>query len=87
MVGSRTPGIAVYPVYSSEDTSIHNLDSQIDQHQWEVEKHTPKSIVNFTVPLFREAMVIVDLRGNFLEDVELVIKPSVTFFDSEDGIF
>lgn len=74
------------PVTSSEDLAIHNLDSNIDQHEWNIEEHTPKQIIEFTIPVYREVLAIVDLNGNATEQVESKLKPAVKFFTSDEGL-
>ncbi len=76
----------LYLVTSSEDAAIHNLDSKIDQHEWNVEEHSQKKIIDFTIPVYREVMAIIDLSGNATEIIEGRIKPPVKFFTSDSSI-
>jgi SAM-dependent methyltransferase len=76
----------MYPVTSSEDSTIHNIDSKIDQHDWKAGEHTPKKNIEFTIPVYREVMAIVDLSGNATEQVEEKLKPHVKFFSSDNTL-
>ena len=75
----------LYPVTSSEATTIHNLDSKMDQHTWNNEEHTPKRIIEFTIPVYREVLAIIDLSGNATEKVESKLKPATKFFTSDSA--
>ena len=72
-----------YPVTSSEDPAIHNLDSKIDQHEWNIKEHTLKKKINFSIPVYREVMAILDVSGNATHEIESKLKPAVKFFTSE----
>ena len=72
-----------YPVTSSEDPTIHNLDSKIDQHDWNIEEHTPKRIIKFTIPVYKEVLAIIDLNGNATDKLESKLKPAIKFFASD----
>lgn len=76
----------LYPVTSSDDSTIHNIDSKIDQHDWNNNEHTPKQVVDFTIPVYREVLAIVDMSGNATEQVESKLNPAVKFFTSDEGL-
>ena len=76
----------LYPVSGSADSAVHNLDSKIDQHEWKTDEHTPKQIIDFKIPVYREVLAILDLSGSATDKIESIFKPPVKFFTSDDGI-
>lgn len=76
----------LYPVTSSKDPAIHNLDSKIDQHEWNIEEHSLKEEINFSIPVYKEVMAILDVSGNATYKIESKLKPSEKFFASDTGI-
>ncbi len=60
---------ALYPVIDSNDDAIHNLDSQTDQHEWSKKKHSAKNYIKFSIPIYKEILVVVDLNGSSTEQV------------------
>lgn len=68
------------PVFSSKDLCIHNLDSEVDQHRWDPDKHSSKKIVNFSIPIYKEVLAIVDLDGNTTHRVKSLIETKEKLF-------
>lgn len=71
---------------SSTDATIHPLSSLRNQHQWELEKHGIKPIVEFTQPVYREFVGIIWLSDNVsvsdvrnLSDKHLVYQKGTLF--------
>ena len=57
------------PVIDSNNDAIHNLDSTADQHQWNKQKHSVKNYIKFSIPIYKEILVIVDLNGSSMAQV------------------
>ena len=72
------------PVTSSEDSAIHNIDSMIDQHGWNKKEHTPKRNIEFSIPVYKEVLAIVDLSGNSTDKVISKLKPFVKLYSSDN---
>ncbi len=75
----------LYPIENSADTSVHNLDSGIDQHEWEEGVHSTKKIMDFTIPIYKEVMAIVDINGDALNKIENIFKPPKKFYEYKNG--
>ena len=79
----------IWPIETSLDPSIHNIDSPVDQHQWDKFKHSKKNPVQFDFPIYKETMAILDIDGNSIEKVESILsrdktcKPCNKMFDSK----
>ncbi len=76
----------LHPVTSSQDPNIHNLDSEIDQHEWKADKHSNKKNIDFTVPIYKELVAIVDISGNATNRIESILNPHEKFFSSNHGV-
>lgn len=74
----------LYPITGSEDLNVHNLDSEIDQHEWINGKHSNKKIIDFTVPVYKEVLAIIDISGNATRQIESIFKPPEKFFSSKN---
>lgn len=77
---------AVYangPILSSDDSCIHALESDIDQHQWDAGKHPPKPLVKFDRPVFKETKALIGLSNNdVFEATERRFRWSAKLYDS-----
>ena len=51
-----------------------------DQHNWVNGEHPPKQTIDFTIPVFKEVLAIIDLSGNATKKLESMIKPDFKFF-------
>ena len=70
-------------VKDSSSPDIHNINSPVDQHGWEAGKHSEKRFVDFSQPVYRETMAIVEIRDRIIEKIEKVFrKNAIKFFDS-----
>ncbi len=59
----------LHPVIDSNNDAIHNLDSPTNQHAWNKQKHSVKNYIKFSIPIYKEILVIVDLNGSSTEQV------------------
>lgn len=74
------------PVEDSHHPDIHNIDSVINQHQWEEGTHTEKRFMKFDQPVFRETMAFIDIKGGQIELLEKIFKPQKKLFDSDGQV-
>ena len=51
-------------------STFHNLDSDVDQHEWTEIKHSQKKYLDFTEPVYKETVAICDINGMSRQLVE-----------------
>lgn len=72
----------VNPIRDSGSDFIHNLDTTVNQHHWDEEKHSLKRHVVFTEPVFQETMAILDVDGKSTAGIERIFHQAHKVYDS-----
>ena len=72
----------MHPVVSSHHLAIHSLGSEINQHARSADDKPDWADFDFTVPVFKELLVTIDLDGKATPMLESILKPTAKLFTS-----
>ncbi len=72
----------VNPIVDSSSAFVHNLDTAVNQHHWDADKHTRKRHIVFTQPVYQETMAILDVDGKSSPGIERIFHQAHKIYDS-----
>lgn len=70
------------PIRDSGSPFVHNLDTPVNQHHWDEDKHSRKRHVVFTQPVYQETMAVLDVDGKSTPGIERIFHQAHKLYDS-----